>query len=49
MIFDNRPISEITDEDLINLIDNQEEETLSVEFKREHYEGYSKNTENYIT
>lgn len=47
MIFDNRPISEITDEDLINLIDNQEEETLSIEFKREHYEGYSKNTENH--
>ena len=36
MIFDNRPISEITDEDLINLIDNQEED-LWIDFKQRQY------------
>lgn len=36
MIFDNRPISEITDEDLINLINNQEE-NLWIDFKKMDY------------
>ena len=36
MIFDNRSISEITDEDLINLIDNQEE-NLWIDFKKMDY------------
>ena len=39
MIFDNRPISEITDQDLINLIGNQEE-NLWIDFKEMHYDGY---------
>lgn len=38
----------MTDLDIINLIGNEkEEETLATEFKREHYEGYGKTTENY--
>ena len=47
MVLGNKPISEIVDQDLINLIDNREEETSSIEFKREHYEGYSNTSENY--
>ncbi len=48
MIFDNKPIFEITDDDLKNLIDNRTEEEKSwVDFKREHYEGSNNNTENY--
>ena len=36
MIFDNKPISAITDEELINLIDNQEE-NLWIDFKQMQY------------
>ena len=36
MIFDNKPISEITDQELIDLISNQEE-NLCIDFKKEHY------------
>jgi len=39
MVFDNKPISEITEEDLTDLIGNQEE-NLWIDFKREHYHGY---------
>ena len=39
MIFDNRQISDIKDQDLINLIGNQEE-NLWIDFKERHYEGY---------
>lgn len=46
MIFDNKPISEITDADLTDLIGNQEE-NLWIDFKREHYEGYKNNREKY--
>ena len=46
MIFDNRPISEITDQDLINLIDNQEE-NLWIDFKEMHYDGYKTDGEKY--
>ena len=46
MVFENKPISEITDTDLTNLIGNQEE-NLWIEFKREHYEGYKNNREKY--
>ncbi|MDE0636302.1 MAG: ATP-binding protein [Candidatus Poribacteria bacterium] len=46
MIFDNKPISEITDEDLTDLIGNQEE-NLWIEFKRKHYEGYNTKNEKY--
>ena len=46
MVFDNKPISEITDQELINLIGNQEE-NLWIEFKREHYKGFNTKSENY--
>ena len=46
MIFDNRPISEITDQDLINLIGNQEE-NLWIDFKEMHYDGYKTDGEKY--
>ncbi len=48
MVFDNKPISEITDQDLIDLIGNEKEEEKSwIDFKREHYKGYKNNTEDY--
>lgn len=46
MIFDNRPISEIKDQDLIALIGNQEE-NLWIDFKKRHYEGYRTDGEKY--
>lgn len=46
MIFDNRPISEIKDQDLIALIGNQEE-NLWIDFKERHYEGYRTDGEKY--
>ena len=46
MIFDNRPISEIKDQDLMDLIGNQEE-NLWVDFKERHYEGYRTDGEKY--
>ena len=46
MIFDNKPLSEINDQDLINLIDNQEE-NLWIDFKEGHYEGYRTDGEKY--
>lgn len=36
MIFDNKPISEITDQELKNLIGNQEE-NLWIDFKQQDY------------
>ena len=44
MIFDNKPISAITDEELINLIDNQEED-LQVDFKQKDYHKDPKDSE----
>lgn len=44
MIFDNRPTSEITDEDLINLLGNQEE-NLWIDFKQMQYRRDNTNTE----
>ncbi|MDE0637684.1 MAG: ATP-binding protein [Candidatus Poribacteria bacterium] len=44
MIFDNKPISEITDQDLINLIGDQEED-LQIDFKQLDYEKDSKKPE----
>ena len=41
-----RPISEITDQDLINLINNQEE-NLWIDFKEMHYDGYKTDGEKY--
>ncbi|MYI94544.1 hypothetical protein F4083_09535, partial [Candidatus Poribacteria bacterium] len=46
MIFDDKPISEITNQDLIDLIDNQEED-LWIDFKEQHYHGYRENPEIY--
>ena len=46
MIFDNRQISDIKDQDLINLIGNQEE-NLWIDFKEKHYEGYRTDGERY--
>ena len=46
MIFDNRPISEIKDQDLTDLIGNQEED-LWIDFKEQHYHGYRNNAEMY--
>ena len=46
MIFDNRQISDIKDQDLINLIGNQEE-NLWIDFKERHYEGYRTDGEKY--
>ncbi|RKU26948.1 hypothetical protein C6497_12960 [Candidatus Poribacteria bacterium] len=37
MIFDNRNISEITDQELIDLINNQQEENLWIDFKKQDY------------
>ena len=44
MIFDNRTISEITDQDLINLIGNQEE-NLWIDFKQQDYHNDPNDTE----
>lgn len=46
MIFEHRTISEITDQDLKNLIGNQEED-LWIDFKRQHYDSYKSDTEKY--
>ena len=46
MIFDHRPISEINDQDLMDLIGNQEE-NLWIDFKERHYEGYRTDGEKY--
>ena len=46
MIFDDKPISEINDQDLIDLIGNQEED-LWIDFKEQHYHGYKNNPEIY--
>ena len=46
MIFDHRPISEIKDQDLMDLIGNQEE-NLWIDFKEGHYEGYRTDGEKY--
>ena len=46
MIFENRLISEIQDQDLIDLIGNQEE-NLWIDFKERHYEGYKTDGEKY--
>ncbi len=47
MVFDNKPISEITDQDLKKLIGRQEE-NLWIDFKEEHYQGYKTHHEIYI-
>lgn len=46
MIFDDKPLSEINDQDLIDLIGNQEED-LWIDFKEQHYHGYKMNPEIY--
>lgn len=46
MIFEDKPISEITNKDLINLIGHQEE-NLWIEYKREDYQQYKNNREKY--
>jgi predicted HTH transcriptional regulator len=46
MMFEHRPISEITDHDLINLLGDQEE-NLWIDFKKGHYEGYRTDGEKY--
>ena len=46
MIFDNRQISDIKHQDLINLIGDQEE-NLWIDFKERHYEGYKTDGEKY--
>ena len=46
MIFDAKPISEINDQDLRDLIGNQEED-LWIDYKEQHYHGYKTNREIY--
>ena len=46
MVFNNKPIAEITDNDLTNLIRNQEE-NLWIDFKKQHYHGYKTDHEIY--
>ena len=45
-IFDGKPISEINDQDLRDLIGNQEED-LWIDYKEQHYHGYRNNPEIY--